>query len=68
MLKFILFWLKAIAFDDDEEGSLDGDSIKSTGTSTQTQTLRQDKQKIDELKKLEKQLNDDIKNIDDGGK
>ena len=65
-----------LTYDDEEEGdnmdgeSLAGSSSTHTGTSTQTQThlSKQDKQKMDALKKIEKELSDNIKNIDDGVK
>ena len=57
---------------DDDEDEQDAESVagSATGISTQTQAghaSKQDKQKIEALKKLEKQLNDDIKNNDEGG-
>jgi hypothetical protein len=49
---------------------LDSESSGSNGTSVQTQTRhpKPDKHKMEQLKNLEKQLNDDIKSIDDGVK
>lgn len=55
--------------DEDETASLDGvDSTTGISTQTRSQMVgRHDKQKMEELKKLQKQLTDDIKSIDDGG-
>ena len=61
---------KVLTYDDeDDTASLDAESVTTNGgvaTSTQTH-LKHDKQKMEALKKIEKHINEDIKNIDDGG-
>jgi hypothetical protein len=57
-----------LTYDDDEDELESIAGSTSGGMSTQTHGMhKQDKQKMEVLKKLEKQLNDDIKSIDDGG-
>jgi hypothetical protein len=58
---------QVLTYDDDEDELESITGSNTGGMSTQTHGIRQDKQKMEVLKKLEKQLNDDIKNIDDGG-